>query len=93
MSHMTSAATLKGNNKGRLLKDKPREGTRTRRIYDMFYDNKGKVIDFCTTKNPDAVIIPQLTDVYGLDIRRIRKNKWCLVGEWFGKVYVDYTQP
>jgi hypothetical protein len=91
MMHTYSAAVIKS--KIAPTNHKPREGTKTRALYDLFYDNKGKVIDFCSTNSKDAVYLPQLTDVYGLDIRRIKKNKWCLVGEWFGKIYVDYTQP
>lgn len=89
--HMSSAAQLKGVKV--YVSDKPRAGSRIRRIYDLFYDNKGKVVDFCTTRNPDTLCLAPLIDTYGLDIRRIKKNKWCLVGEWFGKVYVDYTKP
>jgi hypothetical protein len=89
--HMKTAGQLKGITK-KELSDKPREGSRVREVYDLFYDNKGKVVDFCTTDHRN-MCLNTLIDTYGLDIRRIKKNKWCLVGEWFGKVYVDYTKP
>jgi hypothetical protein len=91
--HTTSAAQMKGTKRGvKFNNGKPREGSRMRELYDLFYNNKGKIVDFCATDTNGASRLSYLTDIYGLDIRRIRKNKWCLVGEWFGKVYVDYTQ-
>lgn len=94
--HTNTAAQMKSSKRGTVQEfqnHKPREGTQTRMLYDLFYDNKGKVIDFCTTNLKNANMLAPLIDTYGLDIRRIKKNKWCLVGEWFGKVYVDYTKP
>jgi hypothetical protein len=88
--HTESAAAAKGHLRGRTLNVVPRDGTRIRAVYDLFYANKGKIIDFCTTNKKLAWCLTPLADTYGLDIRCIRKNKWCLVGEWFGRVYVDY---
>ncbi len=94
MSHTSSAARMKGTKRGSKFNEgKPREGSHMRELYDLFYDNKGKVVDFCTTAKDARGCLNYLIDIYGLDIRRIEKNKWCLVGEWFGKVYVEYTQP
>jgi hypothetical protein len=87
--HSYSVATIKRYRKpsGRV----PREGTKIRAVYDLFYANKGKLVPFNSSRNAHYCLI-QLTDIYGLDIRRIRKCTFCLVGEWFGRVYVDYTQ-
>ncbi len=87
--HTTSAAVAKGKYP-EPHNLKPREGTKVRAAFDLFCANKGKVVDWCTTKN-SCVIITQLQDTYGLDIRRIKKSKYCLVGEWFGNTYIDYV--
>jgi hypothetical protein len=85
--HTLSASNLKHNTQPHNLK--PREGTKLRAVYDRFYANKGRVILF---KIDDyKATIAQLTDIYGLDIRRIHNGQWALVGEWFGRVYLDYT--
>lgn len=51
-------------------------------------ENKGRVISWSIAGNSN--LLENLRSFYGLDIRRISRTKWCLVGEWFGKVYVDY---
>lgn len=85
-----SAAAIKGWKKHILQQQIPRRGTEIRRTYDLFCANKGKVVRF--TRNPtNPNIVNQLRDVYGLDIIRLQNRKWCLVGEWFGKVYIDYV--
>jgi hypothetical protein len=86
-----SAADAKHYNHGRLKTDLPNEGTRVREVYDLFQNNKGSILN--TTLNElgcDYTTISQLVDFYGLDIRRLGHRKWCLVGEWFGKTYIDY---
>lgn len=82
----TSVGAIKGkaNNLHHLY---PTEGTKIRRVYDLFCANKGKVIDY---RKDHSAVINQLRDVYGLDIICLQPRKWCLVGEWFGNHYVDY---
>lgn len=88
MAHTMSASVLKnGQCRSQIL---PRKGCETRRLYDLFQANKGRTIDFVVTSRSRPKII-SLVDTYGLDIRCVRYRKWCLCGEWFGKVYVDYV--
>lgn len=81
------------------LQEKPRDGSRTRAIYDLLQAGKGRPVEIeITGKSSVGVIIVQLENFYGLDIRRLqngscctgRKSKYVLAGEWFGRVYVDY---
>jgi hypothetical protein len=77
---------------------KPRDGTRIRAIYDLLQANKGLPIEvhltkMCISKSGNiSRAINDLSDYYGLDIRRIggRYGRWVLAGEWFGRTYVDY---
>ncbi|WP_458756651.1 hypothetical protein ACSVBT_12790 [Afipia sp. TerB] len=76
----------------------PREGSKIRKVYDLFYANKGRPVEFQTSDCGDPNIIGKLIDFYGLDIRLIRngssrvgrRSQWILAGEWFGLTYVDY---
>lgn len=69
----------------------PREGTNLRKAYDLFQNNKGVIINTTLRElGIDRGGSNQLIDFYGLDIRKFGYRRWCLVGEWFGKVYVDY---
>lgn len=93
--HNLTAAELKRNKQSH-AQNIPREGTKIRKVYDLFMGSKGKVIDFKVKQcgkcpRQGSRVISYLIDCYGLDIRRISNGKWCLVGEWFGKVYVDYV--
>lgn len=99
-----SADQLKRRSKGkkvRALRTEPKEGTRTRQIYDLFVASPGKpiefsLVDYCGYHTP---LISQIETTYGLDIRLIkqgssrtnRKSLWVLAGEWFGPIYIDYT--
>ena len=83
---MESAAAAKGKGRGQ-SHIKPREGSRTRFLYDMFMSNKGIPITY--TANEPAKI-EALRDYYGLDIRCLGCRRWVLAGEWFGPVYIDY---
>lgn len=71
----------------------PREGTLIRGYYDAFIQNKGMPVRLSFN---NRFIAAQLTDVYGLDIRCLKKGRggstWILAGEWFGKTYVDYIR-
>jgi len=83
-----------------VLQPMPREGSRLRKVYDLFQANKGRPVEFQIGMfGPDPNAINKLMDFYGLDIRRIRSGSsrvgrvstWVLAGEWFGRVYVDYV--
>lgn len=78
--------SYRGNHKSRRI---PADGTELRKLYNLFYRNKGKVITHVFDPVSYASM-DQLRNFYGLDIRKIAYRKWCLVGEWFGKDYVDY---
>ncbi len=88
--HTFSAAYLKGRRPAP-TNLAPRQGTRIREIYDLFYANKGKPITI--TRASDYDWHAPLTDIYGLDIRHIGRGQYCLVGEWFGTTYIDYIAP
>jgi hypothetical protein len=66
----------------------PQAGTNLRKIYDLFQSSKGRVIDYSSPNNDR--LLADLTDYYGLDIRRVARCKWVLAGEWFGRAYLDY---
>lgn len=73
----------------------PREGTLLRGIFDRLQANKGKIVEMGDL-HPSPPSKRTLEDFYGLDIRCFGKpyhrgRLWCLAGEWFGKVYVDYV--
>lgn len=69
----------------------------------MFVASPGKPIEFMVDQKDkgagDSRRLCSLRDFYGLDIRQVRRGDirvkrisvWCLVGEWFGKIYIDYT--
>lgn len=96
-----SAASVKGRAHCQLA---PREGTKLRTIYDAFYASKGVPIDspFGLVDGYQRQAIEQLRSFWGLDIRFVPGSnagrrgrgkalgKWVLVGEWFGRTYVDY---
>lgn len=93
----TQAKSRKKNG-GHATQQMPREGTKLRAVYDTFQANKGEAVRF-TPRADHARAIVDLTDYYGLDIRRIRNGSsrvgreslYVLAGEWFGRVYVDYV--
>ena len=72
---------------------RPQEGTRLRRMFDLFVKQKGCPVEISLTwfegKNSSA-LVEQLRDCYGLDLRRLSNKRWVLAGEWFGDFYVDY---
>jgi hypothetical protein len=86
--HVKSAAVAKGT-RPEPTNLKPREGTKIRALFDLFYANKGRAVDVYCAVDVGARLA-QLQDIYGLDIRRFGKSKYCLVGEWFGATYIDY---
>lgn len=80
-SHLKGSARLQ-------VHPRPRDGTKLRKLYDLFAASKGKAIPFKCAGYQRQVA--DLVDYYGLDIRRVRNGTWILAGEWFGRVYVDY---
>lgn len=103
---LLSVNQIKKRNKGKRfspLQQIPSEGTRIREVYDALMSSIGKPICIQLDWNSDgrslAAAINQLKIFYGLDIRLLRpENKsrslcalHAVVGEWFGKIYVDYT--
>jgi hypothetical protein len=78
----------------------PAAGTKMGKIYDQLKENKGEPVVITHHMSPGAfgATLMQLRDYYGLDVRQIQRAnkkrgleaKHCLVGEWFGNVYVDY---
>jgi len=82
-----SADSIKRNKQ---LKNYPKEGSNLSRIYNLFNDHKGELVEFTVYKTHDREAVNQLIDYYGLDIRNVSRKKWVLAGEWFGKIYIDY---
>ncbi len=77
------------------------------RVYDLLMATKGQPVDvtriMTVTSTRLTVIIRYLEDFYGLDIRSIpiektekclgkRRRAYIVVGEWCGRVYLDYTK-
>lgn len=84
-----NAEAIKSGRRNGRTHDYPKAGSELRRVADMFLANRDAVIAYVPkTKR----IVDDLIDYYGLDIRRVGRGKYRLVGEWFGKVYIDYTK-
>lgn len=83
---MYSAASVKRGDKPR--NRIPREGTRVRRLYDLFMVRKGLPVSTAemvkALANPKhenvAVRIEYLIDFCGLDIRHLKRGSWILTG-------------
>lgn len=96
MRCQTAAKSKSKNQKGAPLQSVPREGTRLRAVYDLFQAQRGLPVEY--QHGQGERLFAQLTDFYGLDIRRLRNGSsrvgristYILAGEWFGRVYVDY---
>lgn len=89
MSKNMSVSAIRGRNAFR--RQIPKEGTRLRRLYDLLVSNRGKPIEVPMDSRRFAQsMITQLVDFYGLDIRWFARGQYILVGEWVGKVYIDY---
>lgn len=77
----------------------PKPGSKVGKLYRLLQANKGKPVALDGPRAHNEYRLNQLRDFYGLDIRLtkgIRKHgnripEYTLVGEWFGKVYIDYT--
>lgn len=89
--------TLRGT-KRKLPRPEPRPETKLGKLYRDLQDNKGKPLPLDGPRTLNEYRLNQLRDFYGLDIRLtkgVRKGgnripEYTLVGEWFGKVYIDY---
>lgn len=91
MSKVSTVSESKGMKpRGPAKRDIPKEGTKIRELYDLFMNNKGKVLDVVLGSG-NHHSKEYLMDFYGLDIRCLRYGKWCLVGEWDGDKYIDYV--
>lgn len=103
---LLSVTQIKRRKNGQKLQElqlEPREGTRTREIYDALLAAPGRPVDLSLSKmtngRHDHGPLVSLKLFYGLDIRLVRHGRksagrnalHALVGEWFGKIYVDYT--
>lgn len=86
----------------------PSPGTRLRLVYDTLYECRGRPVDPGDWQALDELTrraggacslghsLTELTDYWGCDIRRPAKYSRtppALVGEWVGRVYLDYTAP
>ena len=92
---LQSAAEAKGYHVVRDLTAPPKAGSARRALYDLLFDNKGRIVDVRSVgfKNTHmrAQALEALRDTYGLDIRQCPgKYRFMLVGEWCGRIYVDY---
>jgi hypothetical protein len=88
MTHASTVASSIGRY-SKPFRDAPREGTKIRALYDLFVANPGKAVQI-SIGGANYTRLEYLRDSYGLDIRRLRKGYWVLVGEWVGKAYVDF---
>ncbi len=94
-----SISRIKGTIRGKKYKplsNKPHWGTKTRRIFDCLQAHKAETVSLepYNNKADVKIIVNRLMDFYGLDIRKTgdcHHAEYMLVGEWFGKVYVDYV--
>jgi len=102
---LLSVAQIKRKLKGRkcrALQPKPVEGSVMRAVYDELMNSMGKPVELFKGKDKITAgsihqALNKLKLYYGLDIRLIRHGSTyqttlhCLVGEWFGSIYIDYT--
>lgn len=89
----TSAARSKGTKTNHAAQLVPAPGTKLREMWDLFQSHRGLVVKRVISQW-DYARLSSLRDVYGLDIRLIRRRHWCLVGEWLEDgTYVDYVAP
>lgn len=102
MMRTESAARAKGNYCSGNVNLIPAEGSKRRALYDEFMAHKAEPILPESLKGYRlGQEISSLKDFYGLDIRvfyEIRHSikgcaykRYWLVGEWFGKTYIDYV--
>lgn len=70
----------------------PKPGSRIRKIFDLFNQYKGHVIDFGDDGGGRnfAGVVASLKTFYGMDLVHVGKGKWKFVGEYTGSQYVSY---
>lgn len=84
MTRPLSVADLK-RKKGRIpMTRMPPEGSTVRKYYDLF--RLGEEVEIPTYQN--SAILPRLKVGYAMDIERVSKRKYKLVGEWVGPIYM-----
>src|SRR3954465_4784253 len=96
MAHNLTVHEIKYPNRNPISREIPKEGTKTRKVYDLLMGHRGRWVtisssSFGTTASSISRISERLINSYGLDIRKNYGGKWLLAGEWFGKVYIDYV--
>ena len=97
-----SAAKAKGKRHAApATKPYPGWGTINRRILDFFLERRGIVIE-CSLQDIATQCgltlksgrvsrhISDLTDFWGMDIRKLGNRRWVLAGEWRGSSYTDF---
>jgi len=94
-----TVSDLKENDK-RGLKNKndyPRENSFAWEVLQQLKRHEGHSVDLRLLAHSRPIVsfyaaISQLTDMYGMDIRRLKKRsfEYVLAGEWFGSHYSDY---
>jgi len=68
----------------------PLPGTNIRALFDFLQENKGIPV-ILPPKKSLCSALTNLRDIWGLDIRHVGYGRrYMLVGEWFGRVYIDY---
>lgn len=78
------------------LQSLPRQGSRTRAIYDFFHQNKGKVVQISFDKQ-NSTLVHRLRIEYGMDLRCLRQGhrylegEWIFAGEYDGPNFIDYV--
>ena len=84
-----SASSFKQDGTSRIVRKLPKSGTKLRGVFDLFQANRGVPIGFASHSHSNKQVA-QLTDFYGLDLRRLSYGKWVLAGEWIDGKYIDY---
>lgn len=82
-----SPSMLKGKSRVANADRRPRPGSKTRAIYDMFAAAPGAPVSLSYAYNQ----IRDLMDFYGMDIRRVGNGRYLLAGEWDGLHYRDFV--
>ncbi len=81
---------LKGGRRRAVLKTRPDPDSHLGEVYDLLFASKGEAISLSGVLGSQRAIA-DLTDYYGLDIRRVGRCLYVLAGEWCGRAYIDYV--
>lgn len=75
----------------------PQPGTKLRELWDLLQANRGVPVPVIGDRDRTADMLRKLDITFGLDIVTVRPQskhsgarQVMLVGEWFGRKYVDY---